>query len=432
MLLIIASLAFATPITMYLAQAAVAPPQRVFFDARPSSTPHQGANADALLLKAEEAPHAESIIVPAAGRSSFKELATIFREESTSDLVVGAALAKALKQHDVRRLIIFPSADRQNEAEEADYLRVCRLAQCFLIDEDALVRGESGWSMFRSSDGLAVLALRSNIRDLLARVVPASINPNEVTTLLYDEHEELHSIWTIHDRAPLHDAALIIKALGPLPLSETTEAPVSGAPPNSAKEGAKHQTSVEPTGRGAENERVSGERKEAEHQKKTNVAPQIQLSQLSDIVFSRYAPGGVSLRASSAFEQARKHHQPILLVFWATWCAPCVKEMPTLDKLHQQYAPSVKFVGLVDEQNTKDTRNALDKVLDKSSFTTHYLLKNNNITRHVFSQHDDVPLPAFALFDRSGRLTKTMIGSIGDAGNYKKLSDALERAAHDD
>lgn len=31
--------------------------------------------------------------------------------------------------------------------------------------------------------------------------------------------------------------------------------------------------------------------------------------------------------------------QYVLLNFWATWCAPCVEEMPALDKLHQQLQP---------------------------------------------------------------------------------------------
>lgn len=31
--------------------------------------------------------------------------------------------------------------------------------------------------------------------------------------------------------------------------------------------------------------------------------------------------------------------RPLVLNFWATWCAPCVREMPQLDRFHREYAP---------------------------------------------------------------------------------------------
>ena len=31
--------------------------------------------------------------------------------------------------------------------------------------------------------------------------------------------------------------------------------------------------------------------------------------------------------------------RPVLMNLWATWCAPCVKEMPQLDRLHKILAP---------------------------------------------------------------------------------------------
>lgn len=39
--------------------------------------------------------------------------------------------------------------------------------------------------------------------------------------------------------------------------------------------------------------------------------------------------------------------RPLLLNFWATWCPPCVKEMPELDRFHREFsAAGWQVVGL--------------------------------------------------------------------------------------
>lgn len=41
----------------------------------------------------------------------------------------------------------------------------------------------------------------------------------------------------------------------------------------------------------------------------------------------------------------RMLQKPLVLNFWATWCPPCLKELPTLSKLSGRYRNRVIFVG---------------------------------------------------------------------------------------
>lgn len=38
-----------------------------------------------------------------------------------------------------------------------------------------------------------------------------------------------------------------------------------------------------------------------------------------------------------AFDLSQKHDKVVLVTYWATWCAPCKKEMPILDLFYRRY-----------------------------------------------------------------------------------------------
>ncbi len=117
--------------------------------------------------------------------------------------------------------------------------------------------------------------------------------------------------------------------------------------------------------------------------------------------------------------------KPTLLVFWATWCGPCMHEFPLLDQLREQYRQSVLFVGLADERDNPEARRRIAEAIKPYNFRLHYLLKDSAVGRRIFNIAD-LPLPAFALFDENGKLVAKQFGNIGDTKNAESLRRSLD------
>ena len=53
--------------------------------------------------------------------------------------------------------------------------------------------------------------------------------------------------------------------------------------------------------------------------------------------------------------------RPLVLNFWATWCPPCIREMPQLDRFARQYGPSGWQVLGLAVDNLKPVRDFLER-----------------------------------------------------------------------
>ena len=62
-------------------------------------------------------------------------------------------------------------------------------------------------------------------------------------------------------------------------------------------------------------------------------------------------PAGLKFRdmagKSHDIESILGQGQSVALVFWQTWCKPCLREMPELARVDRQYSPRIRFYGIV-------------------------------------------------------------------------------------
>jgi len=102
----------------------------------------------------------------------------------------------------------------------------------------------------------------------------------------------------------------------------------------------------------------------------------------------------------------------VFLNFWATWCPPCIAEMPAIQKLYNQFKDNknVQFL-LIDADGNYAKSSAF---MTKKKLTMPVFIPASSIPDVYFSGS----LPTTVIFDKSGRIVFKHAGAA-DYGNPK-------------
>jgi len=93
----------------------------------------------------------------------------------------------------------------------------------------------------------------------------------------------------------------------------------------------------------------------------------------------------------------------IVLNYWATWCGPCIKEMPELkraEEILQNY--NYTFLLISDETISKITEFKNEKKIDFNFLKS----VNSNEINGIYS------LPTTYIFDENGKKVETFVGVV--------------------
>jgi len=99
---------------------------------------------------------------------------------------------------------------------------------------------------------------------------------------------------------------------------------------------------------------------------------------------------------------------PLIINFWATWCAPCRREMPLLQRLYTQYRPEgLQIVGVA-----LDSRSAVEQYLRSTAVKYPLLVGEAEATAAVARFGIEPVLPFSVFADAKGRIVAVKIGEL--------------------
>lgn len=151
-------------------------------------------------------------------------------------------------------------------------------------------------------------------------------------------------------------------------------------------------------------------------QPRTAVAPQPDVARIGDLAPELQLPDldGRPRRLSEF------RGRPLLVNFWASWCSPCIEEMPLLDA----------YAGDQDAKGTQVLGIALDELEPVQAFLAQVPVRYPNLIEAAGRTDSSVALgntravlPFSALIGADGRILRIKVGKFRDAEELAAWGD---------
>ena len=136
---------------------------------------------------------------------------------------------------------------------------------------------------------------------------------------------------------------------------------------------------------------------------------------VTDLLFALNLPG----TDDPAIDLGQWRGKPLVVNFWATWCAPCVEEMPELSALQQQFqAKGLQVLGI-----GIDSPENIRKFSEQRPVVYPLFIAGaggSELSRRFGNSSGG--LPYTVVIDRNGRVQTRIIGRF----KLEQLRDAIE------
>lgn len=113
--------------------------------------------------------------------------------------------------------------------------------------------------------------------------------------------------------------------------------------------------------------------------------------------------------------------RPMVVNFFASWCAPCVIEMPAIENVHQDLGDQVAFVGLASRDAPADARETVEAT---------------GVTYPTFADADDavtwfggLSMPTSVFLDATGKVLDVHSGPLTEDELRAEIADRFGVAA---
>lgn len=125
--------------------------------------------------------------------------------------------------------------------------------------------------------------------------------------------------------------------------------------------------------------------------------------------------------SGNSFTLSEQNGKVVLLNFWATWCGPCVEEMPAFEKLYGEYGEEVAILAV----NCMEDKISVDQFLGDKGYTFPIAYDTEGA---ISMKYPTDGIPYTLVIGKDGMVKNVYLGARDADTQYKEYKSAIDKA----
>ena len=135
---------------------------------------------------------------------------------------------------------------------------------------------------------------------------------------------------------------------------------------------------------------------------------------------------GTDLEGNTVSQDAFSQSKLTMVNVWATYCNPCLREMPGLGELAAEYDQSeFQIIGIVSDVWEGEDQTLVESLVQETGAAYPHLLANDSVGQAILSSVSAVPTTFF--FDGDGAYLGGVVGSREKSDWEELIHELLEK-----